>query len=489
LNDSQPEQTQKKVKFVIKMNTKCTYCGFSGHLDDKCYNLHPELCKHKYHTVEKCPYKKKIDTSTKKDEDPTNDSIDSLTSNFATINIDAPKYLFLDCANFSADFLRTSLEKTQNAITNFVHAAENANFHLEVFCDFSRGSDEDESRNKWKERRQKEVDDGEKRVPMSLNAIISGMFASSLGPGRVHCSSIAANDDTLAAHAHHHNAYILSQDKDFFRYENASYSVFSGFSINEGALVLEPHRLANYRPGSPEALLAVRGSLSHLLLPPPAFVDRVIIPDSPFDINLFAIDLVPPPRSYWQGVPSPLIRKLKFNPHVKVLPLRRALYARLWSAEDDDKLVREVFPSWCTETGTFIWYDERVKPLRNTDPDFPFFDSLLHDELKAFTHFFPHEAANDKHAAIAAVSGNALIEIDDHDWQNHVWGCRMVIFELCAVAQRKELLELIERDKDASRVDFSIWPCMNNRRDYSPRRGGYNNRGGTNGGYARRGRY
>ena len=66
--------------------------------------------------------------------------------------------------------------------------------------------------------------------------IILGQMYKDLGV-RVHYSEID-NDDTLAAYASVHGASVLSRDKDFFRYRNATYKVYSNFEIKYGKLHL-----------------------------------------------------------------------------------------------------------------------------------------------------------------------------------------------------------------------------------------------------------
>ena len=85
------------------------------------------------------------------------------------------RLLFLDCANFAANLFRPSLELTMKIVAAFAAAAQHSGYTLEVFVDMSRGEEGDESRKKWKTRRQQEVINGEKRVPVSC-----GFFSLSL---------------------------------------------------------------------------------------------------------------------------------------------------------------------------------------------------------------------------------------------------------------------------------------------------------------------
>lgn len=45
-------------------------------------------------------------------------------------------------------------------------------------------------------------------------------------------SMVADNDDTIASHVQNDNAYILSQDSDFLRYNDYKYIINSNFKLN-----------------------------------------------------------------------------------------------------------------------------------------------------------------------------------------------------------------------------------------------------------------
>jgi hypothetical protein len=292
---------------------------------------------------------------------------------------------------------------------------------------------------------------------MNMNDLVAEGFCRVLGPGRVHGSVRAANDDTLASHAHHRKATILSADKDYFRYP-ASYTQYADYSIKGGMLELTPHRYSGLAPGSPRALQEMGAGALPLLSPPPPIVDMALRSGlegpgqadgggglSAPRIHPFAHDLVPPPRSYWRGVPTPLIRALGSNPHVTCTPLRRALYARLWEAPGDEHSVREVFPAW--GEGGFHWHEARVTPLRAGVEEFEKWDALLAEEGRAFAELFPEEAAGRRPAGVSAGL-----------WNNHVWGCKALVYQLCAVAQDRPLLDLLQRDPVAWATNFSTFP-------------------------------
>ena len=112
-------------------------------------------------------------------------------------------------------------------------------------------------------------------------------------------SKEADNDDTIAFHAHADGAAILSGDGDFFRYKDASYTVWADFDrtlIHQGRLVLRPHSNENKRKNT-----SVRE-----LGPPPAVYSEVGFSF----LNVFSV--------YRIGAPSPLVRLMGVNPHAVV---------------------------------------------------------------------------------------------------------------------------------------------------------------------------
>jgi hypothetical protein len=46
------------------------------------------------------------------------------------------------------------------------------------------------------------------------------------------------NDDSLAAHAQRDSASILSEDQDYFRYKNTTFTIYKNFTESKKSLVL-----------------------------------------------------------------------------------------------------------------------------------------------------------------------------------------------------------------------------------------------------------
>jgi hypothetical protein len=98
--------------------------------------------------------------------------------------------------------------------------------------------------------------------------------------------SVIDNDDTLAAHAMHYKASILSDDKDYFRYINANYVVYESFFLSKGNLILKEKEWAYYE-----------GRKRALIYPPPETVQKYP-PFSQLNSEYF----------YLKGTPTPLIK-------------------------------------------------------------------------------------------------------------------------------------------------------------------------------------
>lgn len=67
-------------------------------------------------------------------------------------------------------------------------------------------------------------------MPQGMNILFGDLFRKN---GVEVCYSMEAdNDDTIASHAQKDNAYILSQDGDFLRYNDYKYIIYSNFKLN-----------------------------------------------------------------------------------------------------------------------------------------------------------------------------------------------------------------------------------------------------------------
>lgn len=129
------------------------------------------------------------------------------------------KLLVIDILNFSSKFGFTNkvwyLDDCDNKIKTFIEACKNSNYKIRIHIDASIQTEE--AMEKWKSRRETEVNREQKDVPMCLSTIIGDMFREN-GITDVYYSRSHDNDDTIAYYAHHGKGSILSNDMDFFRY-------------------------------------------------------------------------------------------------------------------------------------------------------------------------------------------------------------------------------------------------------------------------------
>lgn len=176
--------------------------------------------------------------------------MDLLTKKFSDVSISSSsskKLLYVDAYNNAHKFynfedklppdhwdLTTPLQK----IEKFISAAEKTGYHLKLFIKQENISEEE--MDTWMERREKEAMTGIKPTPPKLGFLLASFF-SKYGV-EVNYSFEEEIDDTLASHAHHDKASILSRDRDFFRFPERNYNVYSDFSIGaNGFINLQPH--------------------------------------------------------------------------------------------------------------------------------------------------------------------------------------------------------------------------------------------------------
>eukprot|EP01137_Pigoraptor_chileana_P033526 Opistho-2@24529 len=396
--------------------------------------------------------------------------------------------LYVDALNYSEFFMETewSINRAKIAIQSFVAGARNAGISLlKVFIDVAMDTSETEE--KWRNRREKEVVSGKKRMMHGMSTIMGDLFRRE---GVDVCYSLDAdNDDTLAAHAHADGADILSRDKDYFRYTGATYRVFSDFdrsslySSKRLELIAHPQQFAQ------------RSSPRDLLLSPLPAYQAIPVATKGTDALQMDATFVPvliKRRLYRRGAPSPLVRALELNPHERVRPLRRALYALLFpvvppcakpateytpdnaapstctsnanggGVRDDkeassvsniceDVVIREIIPLWDSVTNRVKWLCDDVTPLRVRDTRASDAQEqrdgavdecaqkwtavLAGSPRAAFETLFPAESNASASAAPRSVSAK--------DWKKHCMACRSVVYELFAAATRQELLGLL----------------------------------------------
>jgi hypothetical protein len=188
---------------------------------------------------------------------------------------------------------------------------------VEAFID--AGIQTKETLQKWRSRREVQVRKCKLDVPQGL-AIIYGDMFNSLGV-RVHFSEVD-NDDTLAAYAQADGAVVLSGDKDFYRYKQGSFPIYSDFELKNGLLeLIESNEFYHPKPRD-------------LMWPLP-----ITHPRYPCVSRLLST------KEYMKGCPSALT-KYTGNLHIICRHMRQAFY----HAVGIDFPVLESFIDWNSET-------------------------------------------------------------------------------------------------------------------------------------------
>lgn len=323
--------------------------------------------------------------------------MDSLIHNVQSLTLEeAPKLVYMDVLNFAMYFFKIrdhwSFQQAELKVHKLVASAKASNVRLKVFIDAFIQSEE--SIRKWRKRRENEVLRSIRNVPQGLNVLLGEMFAAE---GVEVCYSVDAdNDDTLASHAHHDNASVLSQDKDFLRYIGATYTIYTEFKVSKKGLLILTKR-------------------TDMVLKPS--VSMLDIKEKPAtrDCNPGVTSL---PASYLRGSPSPLTKQCG-NLHLTIRPLRQAYYASLGLKAG----VREEFPVF--RDGRVIW-----DVSENVEPD-EFLIELLRDPVAAYAYFFKKL--------------KKPRDVSYENWSNHVYATYSIVFEMCGLYLNESLLSLLHK--------------------------------------------
>ncbi|KAK5827716.1 hypothetical protein F5H01DRAFT_332115 [Linnemannia elongata] len=308
-----------------------------------------------------------------------------------------PRLVYVDGMNYSDKFFTVGdhwcFREARQNISKMVKHARESNIVLKVFLDAY--IETDEALQKWRSRREKEVRLRTRNMPQAMNVLIGEMF--SMAGIEVAYSVDADNDDTLASHAQHDRAAVMSRDKDFLRYNRASYRIYEDFTYKREYLHLIPRRSTYLRPEI---------SKRDIHKPKPA-----VRSTDPGFVTL--------PDFYLRGSPSPLTRDCG-NLHITVRSLRQAYYASLGIKT----AVREEFPTYRTSDDDegVVWLVEDVLPSDE-------YHDLLKSPEKAYEHYFGKLVRPDG--------------VSNRDWDNHVYASYSVVFELCALHLGTSLFELL----------------------------------------------
>ena len=102
-----------------------------------------------------------------------------------------------------------AVRQLPNTVARFIDAAARSGYEqVEIFIDAERKTEE--TWDKWRSRRIEEVMKERRNMPLSVNILLGDAFKAN--KVKVHYSSEADNDDTLASYAHAHGADVLSRD-------------------------------------------------------------------------------------------------------------------------------------------------------------------------------------------------------------------------------------------------------------------------------------
>eukprot|EP00798_Chlamydomonas_sp_ICE-L_P007432 gene7432-566_t len=360
------------------------------------------------------------------------------------------KHLYIDGLNIVRDLFVSDVGEhwqtivgLQDRVDKFVAAAEMSGFtSIVVFIDAFILTDETDQ--KWRERRIRDVDQEKRDVPQAVQILLGEAFQEA--GVEVKFSLDQDNDDTLAAYAQICGAEVLSEDRDFFRYIGHKYTVFRTFPIDpSGCLLLEVHPgptictlclqpagtlatstryighkytvfhtfaidlsgclLLEVHPGPTSGILI---TLFLYLVPTTCrYIGRKYTVFHTFAIDLsgcLLLEVHPGPTSgilitlFLYLVPTTcryigrkytVFHTFAIDPSGCLLlePLRAALYSQLGLSSSD--LVQEVFPQWDDDLSETVFVEEDVQP----DPEY--LDLLMGDPYEALAHFFPYEAVND----------------------------------------------------------------------------------------------
>eukprot|EP00347_Sterkiella_histriomuscorum_P010085 403338736 len=308
-----------------------------------------------------------------------------------------PKLLYVDALNFSRGFFKDQNFWNRRAafskVRKFVEAAINSGYQLEVYID--AGKQTHEAQEKWRTRREAQLRKCELNVPTCLSTLLGDMFRGNKVP--VYYSDVD-NDDTLAAFANYYGADILSQDKDFYRYMNRKFEIFSSYQVVNGRLILEKSQ--KFRHPKPRQLLDPLPNT----YPYYPIVERIIVE-----------------KEYIRGCPSALT-KFTGNLHYLIKPLRQVFYTKMGINFE----VFECYPEWDSQNERVYWVEEYVKPAGKflMSVYLPIFNNIR----ELINQFKEHLKRPD-----------IIGEADDLAWNNHIFGFCALISELVASVHKKPM--------------------------------------------------
>jgi len=255
------------------------------------------------------------------------------------------EYICVDALNFTEKFLdyNWNLNKSFKKVKRFVNDVHKQNKDLIVFIDGS--AETDETLNKWKSRRVKEIIQGKKFVPHAWATLLGDMFKKC--NIEVHYS-VNDCDDTIAYYAYHNKCNILSRDRDFYRYyidENNHniYRIYHEIGYDNNNRIIFNERPADDRHTKNVFPIKIGPLLE-------------TTNKNPFLIN------IDKRKEYLRGVPTNNV-KGRGNPHIFFTKFRKAIYYNLGYREP----IKEILPYYDDETKSVKWTNNIVTPTENNE--------------------------------------------------------------------------------------------------------------------------
>lgn len=301
-----------------------------------------------------------------------------------------PKLLYMDAANYTNFFFPYgcpwSLAKATKNAKRFAWVCTQSKWKVVAFFDQSILTQE--AQNKWRKRREQEVRKKERAVPQGCLRLVGDLLAEQ--GIEVRYSLDADNDDTIASWAEHDGAAVLSGDSDFLRYRNATYSLFSDFTVHGNKKIELKKQEKSVR----------QSSWRDIITPPPRTGSCNPFRDCKED------------GSYLRGSPSPLVEL--GNLHVIVRPLRAALYFSLGIDE-----VMEEFP--VLGPGNQCIWDKQVVAADESSSEL-----LLSPELAVQQFMLPRPE-----------------NCSDESWYKHQFALCAIVAEICCTVSGQTLLETL----------------------------------------------
>jgi hypothetical protein len=158
-----------------------------------------------------------------------------------------------------------------------------------------------------------------------------------------------------------------------------------------------------------------------LIIPPPKCVDE--------KLPIAFVPILKQMKMFRRGVPSPLVKELGFNPHMKIKPLRNAIYNHLFKDEKEVSINEEI-PYWSNENNKVEWSTVQISLYNEDDEEYIKMMELLKQKPeKAMEYFFPDE-----------FKGIPSTPIKAKEWRKHCFACKSIICELYCIYNGRTLL-------------------------------------------------